>query len=151
MTRKTWLIVPAALGLTVGAGAWGAGDEPKNPPPTVQPKSVGEQLDEAVQSAKTGVRKAGETVREELERVRTSVHEMGVHGRVYGRLHWDKELAGSKIDVEIEGGTAILRGSVRSLQAKAKAIALARDTLGVDRVDDHLTIEAAAPGAKVKG
>jgi hypothetical protein len=42
-------------------------------------------------------------------------------------------------------GFAVLHGAVKSLHARTKAVELARDTLGVDRVDDRLTIEPAAP------
>jgi osmotically-inducible protein OsmY len=150
MTRITWLIVPAALGLALTGGTYGVGDEPRNPP-AAAPKSAGEQVDQAVQSTKRGVQKAGETLREEFERARASIHDMGVHGRVYGRLHWDKDLTDSKIEIEMQGGTAVLRGTVQSLQAKTKAATLVRDTVGVERVDDRLTIESAAPAAKVKG
>ena len=38
----------------------------------------------------------------------------------------------------------LLRGTVKTLRAKAKAIELARDTVGVERVDDHTTIEPAS-------
>lgn len=69
---------------------------------------------------------------------------MGVHARVYSRLHWDKDLSDSRIELEVKDGTAILRGPVKSLEAKAKALLLARDTIGIDRVDDHLTIDPSA-------
>jgi len=70
---------------------------------------------------------------------------MGVQTRVYSRLHWDKNLGDARIDIEVKNGTAILRGAVKTLQAKTRALELARDTIGVARVDDHLTIDAVSP------
>ena len=67
---------------------------------------------------------------------------MEVSARVYGRLHWDKALNGSKVDIEVtEGGHTTLTGVVADAKAKAKAVELTRDTVGVtqvvDQSDDH--------------
>jgi hypothetical protein len=157
MTRTIRTIVPTALCLTFGAWAYGHGaaDEPKDLPPTPpaqQPKGTGEAIgdtvDNVVQSIKRGARTTAETVQEQYHKAKASVHDMGVQARVYSRLHWDKELADSKIDLEFKDGTASLRGTVKSLLARTKAVDLARDTIGVDRVEDHLTIEPATPAAR---
>jgi uncharacterized iron-regulated protein len=152
MPRKFRAIVPAALGLALAAGTWGAAQEPKDLPPTPPPQqpkgageSIGETVDNVVQSIKRGARSTSEALQEQFQRVRASVHNMGVQARVYSRLHWDKDLYDAKIDPEFKDGTATLRGTVKSLKAKAKAIELARDTVGVDRVDEHLTIEPSSP------
>jgi len=157
MTRKAWTIALAAvsLGLTLAVGTWVAGDEPKDLPPTPpvrQPKgtaeTVTEQVNDVVQSVKRGAQKTADAVREEFHRARASVHDMGVQARIYSRLHWDKNLVDSKIELEVQGGVAVLRGTVKSLPAKTKAVDLARDTIGVDRVEDHLTVETASPTGK---
>ncbi len=59
---------------------------------------------------------------------------MGLVPRVYGRLHWDKALNASQLMVKAEGGTVTIRGTVPDQAAKAKVIALAKDTVGVTRV-----------------
>ena len=65
--------------------------------------------------------------------------------RVYGRLHWDKALNGSKVDIEVtEGGHTTLTGVVADAKAKAKAVELTRDTVGVTQVVDQLTIDTPA-------
>jgi len=152
MSRRSWAIVPAALGLTIAVGAWGAAQEPKDLPPTPpaqQPKGAGEVIGEAVDSVvkgiKRGARATTETLQEQYQKARASVHNMGVQARVYSRIHWDKELVDDKIDVEFKDGTAFLRGAVGTALDRVKAVGLARDTVGVDRVDDQLTIEPAAP------
>jgi hypothetical protein len=152
MPRKFRAIVPAALGLALAAGTWGAAQEPKDLPPTPppqQPKGTGEALgetvDNVVQSIKRGARSTTDALQEQYQKVRSSVHDMGVQARVYSRLHWDKDLFDAKLDLEFKDGTATLRGTVKDFRAKAKAIELARDTVGVDRVEDHLTIEPSTP------
>jgi hyperosmotically inducible protein len=155
MPRKSWAIVPAALGLALAVGTWAAAQEPKEPkdlpptPPAQQPKGTGETIGEAVDSVLQGIlrgaRSTSETLQEQFQRARTTVHNMSAQARVYSRLHWDKALVDAKIDVEVREATAVLRGTVRSLRERAKAAELARDTVGIDRVDDQLTIEPASP------
>ena len=154
MPRQFWSIVPATLilALATGTGTGGIAQEPNDRPPTPpaqQSKGTGEAVggavDGVVESIKRGAKSTTETLQEQYQRAKSSVHGMTVQARAYGRLHWDKDLNDAKLDLEMKDGTAILRGTVKSLQARAKAIALARDTVGVDRVDDHLTIESADP------
>lgn len=157
MPRKSWLIAPATLGLTLAVGTWGAAQDPKDLPPTPpaeQPKrtgeTVGNAVDDVVESIKRGARATSETLREQYQRAQVMVRDMGVQTRVYSRLHWDKNLEGSRIDLEFKGGTATLRGTVTNPRARAKAIELARDTVGVDRVEDQMTIEPTSPAAPVE-
>jgi len=152
MPRKTWVIVPAALGMTLSAGIWGTAQEPKDLPPTPpaqQPRGAGEVIggtvDSVVQGIKRGARTTSETLQEQYQKARASVHNMGVQARVYGRMHWDKDLTGDEIDVVVKDGTAILRGVVKTAREKVKAVELARDTVGIEQVDDQLTIVAASP------
>jgi hyperosmotically inducible periplasmic protein len=151
MPRKFWALVPAALGLALTVGTRGIAQEPKDLPPTpppTQPKGAAETIsntvDSVVQSIKKGATATSETVQEQYHRARAAVHDMSVQARVYSRLHWDKDLATAKLEIELKDGTAILHGAVKSLHAKAKAIELARDTVGVDRVDEHLKIDPAS-------
>jgi osmotically-inducible protein OsmY len=66
---------------------------------------------------------------------------MGIEGRVYARLHWDKNLAGSKIELAApKPGVIALNGTVGDAKAKAKAVELTTDTVGVTEVMDNLTI-----------
>jgi len=157
MKLTSWAIVPAVLALALTVETRARADEPKDLPPTPpaqQPKATGEKVgqavDDTVQSIKRGVRATRDSLRdslkEEYQKARTSVHDMGVHSRVYSRLHWDKDLADAPIEVDFHEGVATLKGSVKTLQAKVKAATLARDTIGVERVDDHLTVETAIPG-----
>jgi len=116
---------------------------------------IGGTVDTVVEGIKRGARATTETIQEQYQKARTTVHNMGVQARVYSRMHWDKDLYDDKIDVEVKEETAILRGAVKSPRAKVKAVELARDTVGIERVDDYLTIEvvtpAETPREKIKG
>jgi osmotically-inducible protein OsmY len=70
---------------------------------------------------------------------------MGLQGRVYGRLHWDKALEGASLDITIrDTTTVVLTGSVSSEAAKSKAEQLARDTTGVGNVVNQLAVAPSA-------
>ncbi|MHC5541669.1 BON domain-containing protein [Singulisphaera rosea] len=135
MIRKYGTIAGAVCGLAILAGV-SLAQEPKG-----TGSSVGEKVDNAVQSLKKGARDAGDAVRDQYNKMRTSVHDMNVSARIYGRLHWDKALADAKIDIDVrKDGMTTLSGTVPDLKAKAKAVDLTRDTVGVSEVVDRLTV-----------
>jgi hypothetical protein len=71
--------------------------------------NAGEQLDDADRVIKRGLQNAGETVPDGFAKTREAV--MGVESRVYGRLHWDKALNASSLDLVVRGGIVTLRGA----------------------------------------
>ncbi|HWE38334.1 MAG TPA: BON domain-containing protein [Isosphaeraceae bacterium] len=115
---------------------------------------VREKVGEAAQDVKIGAKRAAEGVRERLARAKQSVHNMGVEARVYGRLHWDKDLHTTKFDFEgTEDGVITLKGTVPTAKAKAKAELLTSETFGVTKVINHLAVAepvttGATPAAK---
>jgi hyperosmotically inducible periplasmic protein len=138
MNRRL-LCLTSALGLVLSAGLTAA----------QEPKSTTERLKEtansAVQSLKKGVASAEESLREQYHKARIAAQNLNVHARVYARLRWDKGLVGAKIETEVlEDGLTTLRGTVPDAKAKAKALLLASDTVGVTQVVDHLTIQPAS-------
>jgi hyperosmotically inducible periplasmic protein len=152
MPRKSGVMVLAVLGSTLAFGNWGSADPPRTEPAMLlaqQTKGTGEtigaKVEQAVEGLKREVRATGESLHEQYEKARAAVHGMSVQARVYSRLHWDKDLNDSKLELEVKDGTVILRGAVKSLVAKVKAAELSRDTVGVARVEDHLTIEPVVP------
>ncbi len=94
---------------------------------------------------------AGRNIRRGVERAfartRASVHEQELITRVYSRIHWDKLLVGSALELEVRDDAVVfLRGTVPDTDAKKRAVVLARDTVGVNQVVDELAV---APPAKV--
>jgi hypothetical protein len=103
-------------------------------------ESIGRRIDR-------GLEQLTDEVREAWAKARREVDQLGVQGRVYGRLRWDKALAEQPIDVDVdqkstdEESTVILTGRVPDERARKKAIELAQDTVGVREVIDRLQIE----------
>jgi hypothetical protein len=100
---------------------------------------IGEKLDNVGRDVKSGVQDLGEAVAKRFEAVQTDVHRMGLHHRVYARLHWDKALNSSKIEVHLmRGGVVLLRGTVPDAAARKHAVTLASETTDVTEVIDEL-------------
>jgi hyperosmotically inducible periplasmic protein len=136
--RKAYKIA-AAIALAVGV-AWCGGAGRAQQEGVGQ--KAGEKLDEVGRKLKQGFEKAEGAVREGFQKTQESVHSMGVAARVYGRLHWDKALHTCTLHVKVEKGVATIGGGVPSAEAKAKAVTLAAETVGVTKVVDELTIPA---------
>ena len=64
--------------------------------------------------------------------------ESGVEGRVAARLRWDKQLPDTAIEVVPAGAGVELRGKVRNLEQRRRAVMLADSTAGVEGVKDSL-------------
>ncbi|MGP0065775.1 MAG: BON domain-containing protein [Isosphaeraceae bacterium] len=122
-----------------------AGAQDPQPPDASSKSTVKEKLDSAVESVKKGAQNAADAVKEQYHRATESVHGLGEQGRIYARFHWDKHLQQADIDIDVKGTTATLSGTVPTAKAKAKAIELAEDTVGIEKVIDHLTVTAPAP------
>ena len=88
-----------------------------------------------------GIEELGDDFRESWASLQKTVDNLSVQGRVYSRLHWDKQLVDARIEVSVaERGVVSMRGSVGNSKAKAKAMKLAQDTVGVEKVINHLTV-----------
>jgi hyperosmotically inducible protein len=61
---------------------------------------------------------------------------------VKAKLLADSDVSGLKIDVDTKDHVVTLSGTVSSAVEKAKALRLAGEVTGVDRVDDRLTVKA---------
>ncbi len=104
-------------------------------------EKVGKKLDQVGQGVKQGTVELGETVKKKFEGVQYEVQKMETQNRVYARIHWDKALNKSGIEVHhLKGGAILLRGIVPDAAAKKKAVALAIDTVGVTEVVDELGV-----------
>jgi osmotically-inducible protein OsmY len=98
-----------------------------------------EKLDDVGRGLRRGASEITDAIRKRFEAVRTDVNRMETHSRVYSRLHWDKALNSSRLEVlMLRDGTVLLRGQVPDTAAKVQAVALARDTFGVSAVVDEL-------------
>ncbi len=134
--------IPLALA-AVALGAWGWSA-------WAQQGSVGQGLDNAGRAVKRGFQSAGQAVQGTFVKARTSVHSMEVVSRIYSRLHWDKALTTTTLELEVrDGGIAIVTGVVPDASAKAKALSLTAETVGVAQVVDQITVSAPGQAAPI--
>jgi hypothetical protein len=103
-------------------------------------ETVRDGLNKTGASVRDGLNKTGESVREGFSKTRDSVQGMGLIPRVYGRLHWDKALHSSTLFVKADGGTVTIRGLVPDEAARAKAVGLVKDTVGVTHVIVQISV-----------
>jgi len=132
------------MGLALGVAWWGGVGRAQQ---EGAGEKAGEKLDEVGRKLKKGIERAEGAVRETVHKTTESVHSMSVAARVYGRMHWDKALHSSTLHVKVEEGVATISGSVPTAEAKAKAVTLTAETVGVTKVVDELTIPASAANA----
>lgn len=113
---------------------------------------AGQTLDELGRGIKSEVRQVGQGIKAEarqvsdgvarkFEGVRSEVHKMPTHHRVYSRLHWDKALHDTKVEVHmLRDGVVVLKGNVPTEAVRKHAVDLARETVDVLDVIDDLIV-----------
>jgi osmotically-inducible protein OsmY len=100
---------------------------------------VGEQIGRKIDR---GLNELTNELREGWNQAKRSLDQLGLQGRVYARLHWDKDLSTASLDLEIQDAdVVVLKGTVPSAAAKEKAELLTRDTLGVRDVVNRLMVQ----------
>ena len=107
---------------------------------------VGQGINSAGRSIKRGFQSAGQAVQGGWAQTQTSVHNMEIVSRVYSRLHWDKALTTSNLELDVtNGGIATVTGVVPDAAAKAKALTLTSHTVGVIQVVDQVVVTPPTP------
>jgi hypothetical protein len=75
----------------------------------------------------------------------TGWQSMALDARVSARLRWDKVLSSEKIQVEANGSVIELKGTVRDLIQRRRAVELAESTVGTEQVLDLLEVPTQEP------
>ena len=75
------------------------------------------------------------------------LNDSGITASIQSKYFLDSNIKGRRIDVDTHQGVVTLRGEVASDDERAQALILARTTEGVQRVEDSLTVNLAAPSA----
>jgi osmotically-inducible protein OsmY len=86
---------------------------------------------------------------EMARRIVDTIDDARITGMVQSKYFLDDQVKGRRINVDTRQGVVTLRGEVGSETERAQALLLARTTEGVQRVEDHLSVNAslAAPVA----
>ena len=82
----------------------------------------------------------GEKTAVAASRVSESLEEGSLTAKIKAKMVLDDLVKARTIDVTTEGTTVTLSGTVQSQDEHARAIALARETSGVSKVVDQLTV-----------
>jgi len=138
--RKGAQIMTRLFFLGLILGLWceiAAAQAPQLTQPPQQPGTatqIGEKIDR-------GLTQIGTELSQAWAEARKSIEKMGVQGRVYGRLHWDKALDGAKLEISVrDNQVVVLSGHVATAAAKQKAEQIANDTIGVNSVVNELSV-----------
>ena len=136
-------LAPLTIATLVGIAVEASGQQvivPREGPAEQVGGVVGNALDQTGRALDQTGRAIERGFRTAFSRSRSAVESMEVTSRVYSRLHWDRELVGSRLYLESRpGGLVTLRGSVPSRAAADRAIALTTSTIGVSRVISELS------------
>jgi hyperosmotically inducible protein len=98
----------------------------------------GAQVD--VDSARDAGAKVGETVAEGANQVQRAAADAALTAKIKSKMALDDMVKAINIDVDTTNGIVTLNGFVPNVQARDRAVQLARETDGVTSVVDHLTI-----------
>jgi hyperosmotically inducible protein len=90
--------------------------------------------------ARERVVEIGEKAAESAKKIQETVTETGLTAKIKAKMALDDTLGVREIDVTTQGSTVTVSGSVSSVAARNRAIALARETNGVTTVIDRLEI-----------
>jgi osmotically-inducible protein OsmY len=82
----------------------------------------------------------GEKAASAAARAQDAMSEATLTTKIKAKMTLDDSVKARTIDVTTNGSTVTLTGTVRSTAEHDRAVALARETTGVTRVVDHLTV-----------
>jgi hypothetical protein len=74
------------------------------------------------------------------EKMKHELADATLTGKIKAKMALDDSVRSRSIDVSTDGSVVTLSGSVRSAAERQRAVALARETEGVTRVVDHLSV-----------
>ena len=80
-------------------------------------------------------------LREKFDHTLKGIGATGLRERVQQRLQWDKALADATIEVAVSDAAIELKGTLKRIEQRQRAVELAESTAGVERVTDHLQVE----------
>ena len=130
------LIVVAfvAVSYVTGNGAWFSR-------PATERTAVGTSGKIDVNAARERGAEVGEKVAVAAEKMKESAAEAALTSKIKAKMVLDDYVKARTIDVTTSGTTVTLSGAVRSSDEHDRAIRIARETSGVTRVVDHLSMQ----------
>jgi len=84
-----------------------------------------------------------ETLADGANRAKAAVADASLTSKIKAKMTLDDTLEAGRIDIDTEGTTVTLSGSVDTTAQRTRAVQLARETDGVSQVVDQLQVRAA--------
>lgn len=102
------------------------------------------KADRAGEKAERAAEKAGDKTASATRKTGRTVDDGWIKSKIYAQYlaDWNTVLDDSNIDVDVDHGTVTLNGTVKSTEAKTKAVSIAKATDGVKSVRDNLKVVA---------
>ena len=104
------------------------------------PVATSGQSDSTRDRAREAGAKIGDAVGDTADRARDALQEGGITAKVKSKISLDDTLEGAEISVSTDNDVVTLKGDVLTGAQRQRAIQLARETDGVARVVDELTV-----------
>ena len=142
MNLTVWNVVPALALLTLAAAPVSVRATPAPQTASEKTKDGAEKVKDAVVK---GVTVAADKTKEGLSKSGEVITDEWITTRVHARFVDEDLLKGSDISVDTSKHVVTLKGTVVARAGRTRATTVARNTEGVHRVVNHLTI-----GPKVK-
>ena len=100
------------------------------------------KADRAGDKAENAADRAGDKTASATKKTGRAVDDGWIKSKIYAQYmaDWNTVLDDSDIDVDVENNVVTLNGTVKSAEAKAKAVATAKATDGVKSVKDNLKV-----------
>lgn len=134
LIRSVLILAVLACGAFVLLGYW-TGSSLRG---RTHPAAAGGTVD--TEKARERGAELGEKAAMATERIRDTAHDAGITTKIKAKLALDDTIKARAIDVNTDGSTVTMSGTVSSAAERDRALALARETSGVTRVIDRIQI-----------
>jgi hyperosmotically inducible protein len=134
MTVLLIVVAFVAVSYVTGNGAWFSR-------PATERTAVGTSGKIDVNAARERGAEVGEKVAVAAEKMKESAAEAALTSKIKAKMVLDDYVKARTIDVTTSGTTVTLSGAVRSSDEHDRALRIARETSGVTRVVDHLSMQ----------
>lgn len=102
------------------------------------------KMDRAGEKAERAAEKAADKTASATRKAGRAIDDGWIKSKIYAQYlaDWNTVLDDSNIDVDVDRGMVTLNGTVKSMEAKTKAVSIAKATDGVKSVRDNLKVAA---------
>jgi osmotically-inducible protein OsmY len=156
MKANVFLLPGIVITMALGTGACETASTNANMPSSATPAASATPRPEPTAATGRG-QYTEEQARQERERAKRNSETIGqslddawIHTKIVAKLIGDKTTPERNINVDVMNGIVTLRGNVETMEARAEAERVAKDTEGVSKVVNQLKVAAPKTGNSKK-